>query len=82
MSHPQHQLQHLFEAVVTTQVKEYDAEAKPSFVNGTLFVEFVADDVFSAESKAYQILNELRCLNHRVEIAGPIGNEYAYDFVA
>lgn len=82
MSHPQYQLQDLFEAVVITQVKEYNAEAKPSFVNGTLFVEFVADEIFSAEGKAYQILHELRCLNHRVEIAGPIGKEYAYDFVA
>ena len=82
MSHPQYQQQNLLEAIIETQVKEYDASAKPQFFNGTLFVEFVADELFSQESKAYQVLNELRCLNHKVEISGPIGNEYAYDFVA
>jgi len=74
--------QALFENTVKSQVVAYDAEAKPNFVNGTLFVEFVADADFTVESKARQILDELKCLNYQVQIAGPIGNEYAYDFVA
>jgi hypothetical protein len=71
-----------FENTVKNQVLAYDADAKPSFVNGTLFVEFVADEMFDAASKARQTLDELKCLNYRVQMAGPIGNEYAYDFVA
>lgn len=75
-------MQDVFETTVKSQVVAYDADARPSFVNGTLFVEFVADADFSAESKARQVLDELKCLNYQVQIAGPIGNEYAYDFVA
>jgi hypothetical protein len=75
-------MQALFENTVKSQVVAYDADAKPSFANGTLFVEFVADDLFDTASKARQVLAELRCLHYKVEMAGPIGNEYAYDFVA
>jgi len=71
-----------FENTVKNQVLAYDADAKPSFVNGTLFVEFVADADFSVESKARQVLNELKCLHYKAQMSGPIGNEYAYDFVA
>jgi len=74
--------QALFENTVKNQVLAYDATAKPSFVNGSLFVEFVADEMFDSASKARQVLDELKCLNYQVQIAGPIGNEYAYDFVA
>jgi len=74
--------QALFENTVKNQVLAYDTDAKPSFVNGTLFVEFVADADFTVESKARQVLDELKCLNYQVQMAGPIGNEYAYDFVA
>ena len=74
--------QALFENTVKNQVLAYDADAKPSFINGTLFVKFVADEMFDSTSKARQVLDELKCLNYQVQIAGPIGNEYAYDFVA
>jgi len=74
--------QALFENTVKSQVVAYDADARPNFVNGTLFVEFVADADFSVESKARQVLNELKCLHYKAQMSGPIGNEYAYDFVA
>jgi len=75
-------LQAVFENTVKSQVVAYDADARPNFVNGTLFVEFVADEMFDTASKARQILDELKCLNYRAQMSGPIGNEYAYDFVA
>ena len=74
--------QALFENTVKSQVVAYDATAKPSFVNGSLFVEFVADEMFDSASKARQVLDELKCLHYKAQMSGPIGNEYAYDFVA
>jgi hypothetical protein len=74
--------QALFENTVKNQVLAYDATAKPSFVNGSLFVEFVADEMFDSASKARQVLDELKCLHYKAQMSGPIGNEYAYDFVA
>jgi hypothetical protein len=71
-----------YENTVKKQVTTYDADAKPSFFNGTLFVEFVADADFGIESKAFQLLDELKCLHYNVQMSGPIGAEYAYDFVA
>jgi len=71
-----------YENTVKKQVTAYDADATPYFFNGTLFVEFVADADFGIESKAFQLLDELKCLHYNVQMSGPIGAEYAYDFVA
>jgi hypothetical protein len=71
-----------YENTVKQQVVAYDQDAKPSFFNGTLFVEFVANSDFSIESRALQVLDELHCLHYKVQMSGPIGAEYAYDFVA